>query len=56
MQWHQVESLIADGVCVLDVRTVREYERGHVKGSLHIPLPELRRRLLEIPKDREIVL
>jgi rhodanese-related sulfurtransferase len=39
----------------LDVRPPEEYQAGHIPGALSIPLPELRRRLAELPRDREIV-
>jgi rhodanese-related sulfurtransferase len=39
----------------LDVRPPEEYEAGHIPGALSIPLSELRRRLAELPRDREIV-
>jgi rhodanese-related sulfurtransferase len=55
VQWHQVTTLSTDGACLLDVRTSNERDRGYIDGSLHIPLPELRKRLSEIPKDKEIV-
>jgi rhodanese-related sulfurtransferase len=42
---------------VLDVRSSREYEAGHVPGALHIPYDQLASRLEELGggKDREIV-
>jgi rhodanese-related sulfurtransferase len=43
-----------EGVCVLDVREPLEFKRGHVEGAVHIPLGELRRRMNELPRDREI--
>lgn len=43
-----------EGVCVLDVREPLEFKRGHVDGAVHIPLGELRRRMNELPRDREI--
>lgn len=42
-------------VVVLDVRPVEEYAAGHIPGARSVPLPELRRRLSELPKDAEIV-
>jgi rhodanese-related sulfurtransferase/DNA-binding transcriptional ArsR family regulator len=42
-------------VAVLDVRPPEEYRAGHLPGALSIPLSELRRRLAELPRDREIV-
>jgi NADPH-dependent 2,4-dienoyl-CoA reductase/sulfur reductase-like enzyme/rhodanese-related sulfurtransferase len=39
---------------ILDVREVSEFEGGHVAGAVNIPLPKLRDRVDELPKDREI--
>jgi rhodanese-related sulfurtransferase/DNA-binding transcriptional ArsR family regulator len=40
---------------VIDVRPPNEYEAGHVPGALSIPVDELRRRMKEIPKSREVL-
>ncbi|GGN09047.1 glyoxylase-like metal-dependent hydrolase (beta-lactamase superfamily II)/rhodanese-related sulfurtransferase [Actinoplanes campanulatus] len=40
---------------VLDVRGAGEREQGAIDGSAHIPLPELRCRITEIPTDRPVV-
>lgn len=40
---------------VLDVRPPEEYRAGHIPGALSVPITELKRRLSEIPTDREIV-
>ncbi len=42
-------------VTVLDVRPPDEFDSGHLPGAVNIPLGELRRRLRELPKDREII-
>ena len=42
-------------VVVIDVRPAEEYESGHIKGAVSIPLPELKRRIDEIPSNREVV-
>jgi rhodanese-related sulfurtransferase/DNA-binding transcriptional ArsR family regulator len=42
-------------VVLLDVRPEREYQAGHVAGARSIPLTELRARLKELPKRKEIV-
>jgi rhodanese-related sulfurtransferase/DNA-binding MarR family transcriptional regulator len=44
-----------DGLVVLDVRPAVEYQAGHLPGAVSIPVEELRRRLAELPGDREIV-
>jgi rhodanese-related sulfurtransferase/DNA-binding transcriptional ArsR family regulator len=42
-------------VTLLDVRPVEEYRAGHLPGARSIPLAELRQRLSELPRDREVV-
>jgi rhodanese-related sulfurtransferase/DNA-binding transcriptional ArsR family regulator len=44
-----------DTVTVIDVRPREEYEAGHIPGALSMPVAELRRRLDELPKRREVV-
>ena len=44
-----------DRLVVLDVRPAAEYAAGHLPGAVSIPVGELRRRLEELPGDREIV-
>lgn len=39
---------------ILDVRTDLEYERGHIKNVIHIPLDELRQNLDKLDKSKEI--
>lgn len=42
-------------VIVLDVRPVEEYRAAHLPGAISIPVDELKTRLKELPKNREIV-
>jgi rhodanese-related sulfurtransferase len=42
-------------VIVLDVRPREEYDAGHLTGAISIPVPELKRRLKSLPRNREIV-
>jgi rhodanese-related sulfurtransferase len=42
-------------VTVLDVRPTEEYRAGHIPGAISIPVGELRARLKELPKNREVV-
>lgn len=50
-QW---DYLPTEDAVILDVREVSEFEGGHVAGAVNIPLPKLRDRVDELPKDREI--
>ena len=40
---------------VIDVRPREEYQAGHIPGALSLPVPELSRRLGELPRRREII-
>ena len=42
-------------VIVLDVRPREEYATGHIAGAVSIPLAELKDRLAELPRDKDIV-
>ena len=54
-QWDEVEHLDDNVTLLLDVRQPEEWDAGRIPGAVHIPLPELRNRLCELPLDREIV-
>jgi NADPH-dependent 2,4-dienoyl-CoA reductase/sulfur reductase-like enzyme/rhodanese-related sulfurtransferase len=50
-RWTHVGS---DGAMVLDVREPGEHHAGAIPGAVNIPLGQLRQRLEELPRDREI--
>ena len=54
IQWHEVDEIIANGGLVIDVREPIEREFGFIKGSINIPLDQLRNRLDEIPQDQTV--
>jgi rhodanese-related sulfurtransferase len=41
---------------LIDVRTLSEYQAGHIIGAVNIPLKELERHLEDIPINQEVVL
>lgn len=43
------------GALLIDVRGVSEWRAGHVAAAKLIPLPELRARMEEIPRDRPVL-
>lgn len=45
----------AGEVTVIDVRPREEYVAGHLPGALSVPLPELKKRVRALPKNRDIV-
>lgn len=52
----KVRELAEDNAYIVDVREVREFENGHIKGAKNIPLSEFRDRVNEIPKDVPVYL
>jgi len=40
---------------ILDVRTKNEWKSNRIKGSINIPLNQIKERISEIPKDKELV-
>jgi len=53
--WDQVKKLDSNLDFILDVRNPEELTLGMIDGAVNIPLPELRRRYNEIPKNRRVV-
>jgi rhodanese-related sulfurtransferase len=47
--------LIKNGAIILDVRTKAEYQMGHVKGSINIPLDQLTSNLNKLDKNKPII-
>jgi rhodanese-related sulfurtransferase len=41
---------------LLDVRESHEYRQAHIAGSFLLPMPQLPRRLKELPKEQTIVI
>lgn len=52
--WEEANSIAKESV-ILDVREPKEYEAGHIPGSILIPLNSLRDRLGELPRDKQII-
>ncbi|MHA2330028.1 MAG: FAD-dependent oxidoreductase, partial [Candidatus Hodarchaeales archaeon] len=52
--WNDTEKLKANDSFILDVRTVGEYQLGTIEGAVNISDLELRKRLDEVPKNKDI--
>lgn len=52
--WDEVKDIDLSKSLILDVRTDLEYQLGNIKGSINIPVDELRENLHKIPKDKDI--
>jgi phage shock protein E len=48
--------LLAEGALVVDVRSLGEYQSGHVKGSMHVPLPQLSKKINAVKKQKKTVI
>jgi rhodanese-related sulfurtransferase len=47
--------LIQNGAQIIDVRTKGEFEGGHIKNSINIPLQNLDSGISRIKKDRPVI-
>ena len=56
IHWHDLRDKEHENALLLDVRTPEEFNLGTLKGAVSIPVDEIRNRLREIPKDREIII
>lgn len=54
VHFSQVRDLAESGAYIIDVRERNEYEAGHLKTSVNIPMSEIRQRINEIPTDRPL--
>jgi rhodanese-related sulfurtransferase len=55
VQWYEIGELQTSGATVIDVRTKKEFDDGHIPNAVNIPVDELRDRLAEIPKSKLII-
>lgn len=51
-----VRKLVEQRALIVDVREADEYAAGHIKGSVNIPLGQIRQRVDEIPRDVPVYL
>lgn len=49
------KELVKRGAQIIDVRTRGEYEGGHIRGSVNIPLDRLQDHLSKIKKDKPVI-
>lgn len=52
----QLSEYIKKEAIILDVRTLSEFQGGHIKNAKHIPLQELRNRYNEVKKQNRPVI
>jgi phage shock protein E len=47
--------LIKNGAVIVDVRTKGEYQNGHIRGSVNIPLDTLKQNMSKIKKNAVVI-
>lgn len=50
-----LKSWVTQGAIILDVRTKGEYQGGHIKNSVNIPLQELPNQMNKLNKEKTII-
>ncbi|MFA6260824.1 MAG: rhodanese-like domain-containing protein [Bacteroidia bacterium] len=50
-----LREVAAKGAIILDVRTKNEFQGGHIKGAVNIPLQVLQANLSKLKKDKPII-
>jgi len=55
IHWPEVPERQAQGAFLIDARTEQEYKHGAAEGAYNIPVDEIRSRLDEIPRDKEVL-
>lgn len=54
--WHDIPDIDMSKAVLVDVRKKNEFDAGTIPGAIHIPLDDIRERLSEFPKDKDIYL
>ncbi|MBS1751543.1 MAG: rhodanese-like domain-containing protein [Bacteroidetes bacterium] len=49
------KALVKNGAQIIDVRTTGEFQGGHIKGAINIPLQNLSGNLSKIRKDKPVI-
>ena len=47
---------VANGALIVDVRTPKEFSEKHIVGAVNLPIEEIMKGRINLPKNKEIVL
>lgn len=50
------KKLIAEGAIIVDVRTPAEYQSGHIKGSVNIPVDTIKGKIEELKQKNKTII
>ncbi|MDQ1089655.1 phage shock protein E [Siphonobacter sp. SORGH_AS 1065] len=57
-RWHlekNMDEILSSGAVILDVRTAREFAKGHLPGAIHISLGTIREADIPFAKNQPVV-
>ena len=49
------QQLVKEGAVIVDVRSPGEFQGGHIKGSINVPLQSIHSSLGKIPKNKTVI-
>ena len=49
------KQLVKEGAVIVDVRSPGEFQGGHIKGSINVPLQSIQSSLGKIPKNKIVI-
>jgi rhodanese-related sulfurtransferase len=49
------QQLVKEGAVIVDVRSPGEFQGGHIKGSINVPLQSIQSSLGKIPKNKTVI-
>lgn len=50
-----LKELVRKGAQIIDVRSPAEFQSGHIKGAINIPLQSLEKSLTKIKRDKPVI-
>src|SRR5512133_1514132 len=50
-----LQEVVTNGAVILDVRTKTEYQSGHLKNSINIPIDKLSQNIKKLSKNKPII-
>ena len=48
--------LVKEGAIIIDVRSTGEYDAGHIKGSVNIPLDQIGKKVFQFADKKKIII
>ena len=56
IHWNKLKKINKEKTILVDVRHPYEFKRGTIEGAINIPVDDLRNRINEIPKDKNVII